>query len=143
MRHTATSPLTASARFQALQAHHHACTGRNMRQLFAANPARFSQMTIEAAGLLLDYSKNRLDADALCLLADLARERGVEARRDAMFGGEKINVTEGRAVLHTALRAPRGATVNFEGKNVVPDVHDTLDRMAAFADRVRSGAWTG
>jgi glucose-6-phosphate isomerase len=143
MRHTATSPLTASASFQALQAHHDATDGRTMRQLFAANPARFSQMTIEAAGLLLDYSKNRLDADTLRLLADLARERGVEARRDAMFGGEKVNVTEGRAALHTALRAPRGSTLVVDGQDIGRDVQQVLDRMRVFTDRVRNGSWLG
>src|SRR6516164_2389267 len=100
-------------------------------------------MTAEAAGVFLDYSKNRIDDETLRLLIDLAEQSGLRGRIDAMFRGEKINVTEGRAVLHVALRAPKGTTIRVDGADVVPQVHAVLDKMAAFADRVRSGAWTG
>jgi glucose-6-phosphate isomerase len=111
--------------------------------MFADDPARATKFCVEGAGLYLDYSKNRLTEETISLLLGLARERGVEARRDAMFRGEKINNTERQAVLHVALRAPRGARIEVDGKDVVPEVHHVLDRMATFADKVRSGAWTG
>ena len=115
-----------------------------MRELFAADPNRFSAMSLDAAGLFLDYSKNRLDGRTLELLLALAKERGVEARRDAMFAGEKINNTEQRAVLHTALRAPADApTLTVDGQDVGADVHAVLQRVRAFSDAVRSGAWLG
>ena len=114
-----------------------------MRELFGADAQRFEHMTVDAAGLFLDYSKNRIDATTLALLLDLTKERGVEARRAAMFAGEKINLTEHRAVLHTALRAPRGQALVVEGQDVNHDVHAVLDRVKAFSDRVRNGAWQG
>ncbi|HYH68072.1 MAG TPA: glucose-6-phosphate isomerase [Urbifossiella sp.] len=138
-----TARLTRLPAWAALQSHHAAFKNTHLRELFAADPTRGERLTAEAAGVFLDYSKNRVTDDTLKLLLKLADECELRGRIEAMFGGEKINVTENRAVLHTALRAPRGSTVNFDGKNVVPDVHDTLDRMAAFADRVRGGDWKG
>ncbi|BDU76223.1 glucose-6-phosphate isomerase [Mesoterricola sediminis] len=138
-----TAPLTESKAWKALQDHFAEIRGLHLRELFAGDPARGEAFTLEAAGLFLDYSKNRVTARTLELLADLARERGVGDRVEAMFTGRRINVTEGRAVLHTALRAPRGASVEVDGRNVVPAVHEVLDRMAAFAGAVRSGEWKG
>ncbi|GGR48927.1 glucose-6-phosphate isomerase [Deinococcus seoulensis] len=135
--------LTSLSSYRALAAHADATRAAHLRDLFAADPQRGERLNAEGAGLYLDYSKNRVTDETLKLLLQLARETGVEARRDAMFAGEKINVTEGRAVLHTALRAPAGATVMVDGRNVVPDVHEVLDRMAAFADQVRAGTWLG
>ena len=105
---------------------------RHLRTLFADDPARGERMTAEAAGVFLDYSKNRIDDDTLRLLVELAEQSGLRARIDAMFRGDKINVTEDRAVLHVALRAPRGASILVDGKNVVPEVHAVLDKMAEF-----------
>jgi glucose-6-phosphate isomerase len=136
-------PLTSTASYQALETHAIEAEDWHMRQLFAADPQRFTRMSVEAAGLFLDYSKNRLDGRTLELLAALARERGVEQRRDAMFAGEKINNTEDRAVLHTALRAPRNARLVADGQDVIADVHAVLDHMRAFTDAVRSGEWLG
>jgi glucose-6-phosphate isomerase len=136
-------PITDSAEWRALVAHHEEIRDRHLRDLFAADPTRGETMVAEAGDLVLDYSKHRLTTETIGLLAAVARKAGVEARRDAMFRGEKINVTEHRAVLHVALRAPRGAVIEVDGVNVVPEVHAVLDRMADFADRVRSGAWTG
>ncbi|PNY82285.1 glucose-6-phosphate isomerase [Deinococcus koreensis] len=135
--------LTETAAWTALLSHVQNAREWNLRDLFAADPARGERLNAEGAGLYLDYSKNRVTDQTLTLLLDLARETGVETRRGAMFAGEKINVTESRAVLHTALRAPRGASVMVDGRNVVPDVHEVLDRMAAFADSVRGGTWRG
>ncbi|MDB5918738.1 MAG: glucose-6-phosphate isomerase, partial [Massilia sp.] len=135
--------LTSTASFQALAAHAIDSKDWQMRDLFAADPRRFENMSLEAAGLFLDYSKNRLDRRTLELLVDLARERGVEERRDAMFAGEKINLTEGRAVLHTALRAPVDSTLVVDGQDVTADVHAVLARLRGFSDAVRSGAWLG
>ncbi|GAA5514990.1 glucose-6-phosphate isomerase [Deinococcus carri] len=135
--------LTQLPAWQALQAHFGTVREAQLRDLFAAEPERGERLTAEGAGLYLDYSKNRVTDETLRLLLQLVRETGVEARRDAMFAGERINVTENRAVLHTALRAPRGATVTVDGQNVVPDVQEVLDRMSAFADRVRGGTWLG
>src|SRR2546421_11543575 len=115
--------------------------GSHLRGLFADDPARGERMTAEAAGVFLDYSKNRIDDETLRLLVELAEQSGLRARIDAMFRGEKINVTEDRAVLHVALRAPRGASILLDGKNVVPEVHAVLDKMAEFAQRLRSGQW--
>ncbi len=144
MRQPTPAPsITATASFQALQTHYDSAGHRRLRDLFAANARRFDQMTLEAAGLVLDYSKNRVDADTLALLQDLARERGVEAQRDAMFAGQKINLTEQRAVLHTALRAPRGQALVVDGQDVNADVHAVLDRVKDFSDRVRNGGWLG
>ncbi|WP_432240846.1 glucose-6-phosphate isomerase [Herbaspirillum robiniae] len=139
-----TTALTDTAAFQALQQHHAQAAGWHMRDLFAQQPDRFERMSVRAAGLLLDYSKNRVGSDTLSLLMSLARERGVEALRDAMFGGEKINFTEHRAVLHTALRAPAGAcTVQVDGQQVGPDVQAVLGHIRDFAGRVRDGQWRG
>jgi glucose-6-phosphate isomerase len=135
--------LTSRPAWKALADHHAKVAGRTLQQLFDADPKRGERMTLEAAGLFLDYSKNRVTDETLKLLFALAEACGLAARRDAMFRGEKINVTENRAVLHVALRAPRGASIVVDGQNVVPEVHGVLDKMAAFADRVRSGKWTG
>jgi glucose-6-phosphate isomerase len=134
---------TGSQAWQALAAHHGKIKDTHLRQLFADDAGRAARFTAEGAGLILDYSKNRITDATMQLLVRLAEERGVAARRDAMFRGEKINTTEGRAVLHVALRAPRGAVIEVDGKNVVSDVHSVLDRMAAFAAKVRDGSWTG
>jgi glucose-6-phosphate isomerase len=136
-------PTGTPAAWRALADHHRAMQGRHLRDLFADDPARGERMTAEAAGIFLDYSKNRIDDDTLRLLVELAEQCGLHARIDAMFRGEKINVTEDRAVLHVALRAPRGASIIVDGKNVVPEVHAVLDKMAAFANSVRSGQWKG
>ena len=135
--------LTSTASYQALAAHAVDARQWQMRQLFADNDQRFPQLTVDAAGLFLDYSKNRLDADTIALLVDLARERGVDTQRDAMLRGDKINLTEHRAVLHTALRLPRGKSLVVDGRDVVPDVHAVLDQVRDFTDKVRSGAWLG
>ncbi len=135
--------LTNRPAWQALEQHYSQVRDVHLRTLFAENPSRGQQFTAEAAGLYLDYSKNRITAETLPLLLKLADECGLRERIDAMFRGEKINVTERRAVLHVALRAPRDASIVVDGENVVPAVHAELDKMAAFADRVRSGEWTG
>ena len=129
--------------WKALDAHHRDVSTVHLRELFARDPGRGERLTAEAAGIYLDYSKNRITDETLRLLVRLAVESGLRARIDAMFGGEKINVSENRAVLHVALRAPRGASILVDGDNVVPGVHAVLDRMADFANRVRSGAWQG
>jgi glucose-6-phosphate isomerase len=131
------------AAWQALADHYETMRGLQLRNLFADDPARGERMTAEAAGVYLDYSKNRVNAETLKLLIELAQQAGLRARIDAMFRGEKINVTENRAVLHVALRAPKGASIIVDGKNVVPDVHAVLAKMADFANRVRSGQWKG
>ncbi|WP_312519285.1 glucose-6-phosphate isomerase [Massilia sp.] len=135
--------LTSTASFQELANHAATATNWQMRDLFAEDPQRFERYSNEAAGLFLDYSKNRLDGRTLELLVALAKERGVEARRDAMFAGERINNTEDRAVLHTALRAPRGKALTVDGQDVNADVHAVLDRVKTFTDAVRSGDWLG
>jgi glucose-6-phosphate isomerase len=129
--------------WRALEDHYEAMRNRHLRDLFAHAPARGERMTAEAAGVFLDYSKNRIDDETLRLLIALAEQSGLRERIDAMFQGKKINVTENRAVLHVALRAPRGASIVVDGNNVVPGVHVVLDKMAAFANRVRSGQWKG
>ena len=131
------------AAWQALADHYETMRGLQLRDLFADDPARGERMTAEAAGVYLDYSKNRINAETLKLLIELAQQAGLRARIDAMFRGEKINVTENRAVLHVALRAPKGASIIVDGKNVVPDVHAVLAKMADFANRVRGGQWKG
>jgi glucose-6-phosphate isomerase len=136
-------PLAALPAWKALGAHHRQVGGLHLRKLFADDPSRGERMTAEAAGVYLDYSKNRVTDQTLTLLLRLADERGLRSRIDAMFRGEKINVTENRAVLHVALRAPKGASIMLDGRNVVPDVHTVLDKMADFAERVRRGAWKG
>jgi glucose-6-phosphate isomerase len=135
--------LTKTQSWQALQAHYEKIKDTNLRQLFADDPARAEHMAAEQGSLYLDYSKNRITGETIRLLLELANERGVAARRDAMFRGEKINVTEKRAVLHVALRAPRGTRIEVDGVDVVPEVHAVLDKMAAFSKRVRSGEWKG
>ena len=136
-------PLTESPAWRALQDHQRRIAASNLRELFASDPGRGERLTAGAAGLFLDYSKNLVTDETLQLLVALAGERGVRRRVDAMFSGEKINTTENRAVLHTALRAPRGKEVRVDGKDVVPDVNEVLDRMADFAGRVRGGGWLG
>jgi glucose-6-phosphate isomerase len=126
-----------------LEAHYQKMKGLHVRQLFAEDPNRGERLVVEAAGIYLDYSKNRITDETLKLLLRLARESGLRERVDTMFGGDKINVSEKRAVLHVALRAPRGASIMHDGRNVVPEVHAVLDRMADFANRLRGGAWKG
>ena len=138
-----TPTLTARPAWQALAAHYDAIRDVHLRELFAADPERGTRMTASGALLFLDYSKHRATPETLALLVALARECGLPARTKAMFAGEKINVTENRAVLHVALRAPRGATIAVDGVNVVPLVHEVLDRMRAFATALRDGAWNG
>jgi glucose-6-phosphate isomerase len=140
MRH---STLLDSAAFRSLQSHYADAKSWELRQLFGYDPNRFNHMSVEAAGLFLDYSKNHLTEATVNLLCNLARERQVEALRDAMFAGDKINTTEHRAVLHTALRAPSGTNLHVDGQNVSEDVHAVLSRMRDFTERVRSGAWIG
>src|SRR6266566_4134695 len=139
----ANRPATRTPAWDALASHYKKVSKLHLRQLFGDDPKRGERMAVEAAGLYLDYSKNRIIDQTLRLLLQLAEESGLQARIDAMFGGEKINITEKRAVLHVALRAPRGASILVDGKDVVPEVHSVLDKMANFSDRVRSGAWKG
>jgi glucose-6-phosphate isomerase len=129
--------------WSALASHYKKISESHLRQLFADDPKRGERMAVEAVGLYLDYSKNRVTDETLKLLVQLAEESGLRGRIDAMFSGEKINITEKRAVLHVALRAPRDASILVDGKNVVPEVHSVLDKMADFSNRVRSGAWKG
>ena len=138
-----TQLLSDTASWRALAAHYDQIKAVHLRQLFAEDGSRGQRLTAEGAGLYLDYSKNRVTDETLRLLLQLAEDRGVADRRDAMFRGDKINITEGRAVLHVALRAPKDARILVDGQNVVADVHKTLDAMADFATRVRSGAWLG
>jgi glucose-6-phosphate isomerase len=140
---TGRSLLTTCPAWKALTAHHQQVQEIHLRQLFADDPARGERLTVEAVGLYLDYSKNRITDETLQLLLQLAEESGLRARIDAMFRGDKINITEDRAVLHVALRAPRGTAIVVDGENVVPQVHAVLDKMADFCNRVRSGAWQG
>jgi glucose-6-phosphate isomerase len=140
---TDSQSLTARPAWRALEAHYQKIRDLQLRQLFAGDPSRGERLTAEAVGLYLDYSKNRVSDETLKLLLQLAGECGLRARIDAMFRGEKINVTENRAVLHVALRAPEGATIFVDGDNVVPQVHAVLDKMADFSNRVRGGDWKG
>ena len=135
--------LTDRPAWKSLQAHAQNARALHLRDLFAQDGARGERLTAEAAGLFLDYSKNRVTAETIQLLLQLAEESGLRQRIEAMFQGEKINRTENRAVLHVALRAPRGASILVDGTNVVPGVHEVLDRMSDFSNRVRSGAWKG
>jgi glucose-6-phosphate isomerase len=137
------APLTERQAWKALEAHYENVRELHLRKLFADDPKRGERMTAEAVGLYLDYSKNRITDETLTLLLQLAEESGLRGRIDAMFRGEKINITENRAVLHVALRAPRGASIVVDGENVVPQVHAVLDKMADFSNRVRSGGWKG
>jgi glucose-6-phosphate isomerase len=138
-----TDSLTQTRSWQALHEHCRKIQDLHLRDLFRQDPERGTRLTVQAAGLYIDYAKHRITDETLRLLFELARERGLEERREAMFHGEKINVTEKRAVLHVALRAPREAVILVDGRNVVPEVHAVLDRMADFAGRVRSGEWVG
>jgi len=140
---TAVARLSECQAWKALTAHYANVRELHLRKLFADDPKRGERMILEAAGLYLDYSKNRITDETLQLLLQLAKESGLQARIDAMFRGEKINITENRAVLHVALRAPKGASIVVDGDNVVPRVHAVLDRMADFSNRVRSGTWKG
>ena len=137
------SDSSLRAAWQALEAHFPAVRDLHLRELFASDAARAERLGLEAAGLFLDYSKNRVTDQTLALLVALARAAGLRERIDAMFRGDQINPTEKRAVLHVALRAPRDASISVDGQNVVPRVHEVLDRMADFANRVRDGAWKG
>jgi glucose-6-phosphate isomerase len=136
-------PLRGREAWKALEAHHAEIRDRHLRDLFAEDPARGERLTAEGAGLYLDYSKNRITEDTIGLLARLAEACGLAERRDAMFRGERINVSENRSVLHVALRMPRGRSLIVDGTDVVQQVHEVLDRMSAFAERVRGGEWRG
>src|ERR1700745_52226 len=135
--------LSERPAWKVLQAHHQQIQGKHLKELFADDPARGERFTLETGGIFLDYSKNRITDETLKLLIQLAEESGLRERIDAMFRGEKINITENRAVLHVALRAPKTESFLVDGENVVPAVHAVLDKMAAFAERVRTGAWKG
>jgi len=137
------TPLTQLPAWQALEAHYQKIKSIHLRQLFADDPQRGRRFSIEDVGFYFDYSKNRITEETIRLLLALADKSGLRERIDAMFSGEKINTTENRAVLHVALRAPREQSIIVDGTNVVPQVHEVLDRMATFADRVRSGQWLG
>jgi glucose-6-phosphate isomerase len=137
------TPLTERPAWRALSAHLSSIQDTHLRAMFAEDSARGERMAIEADGVYLDYSKNRLTAETIALLCRLADEIGLRERINAMFRGDHINTTENRAVLHVALRAPRGASIVADGRNVVPDVHEVLDRMAAFCARIRNGEWRG
>src|SRR2546425_12418213 len=136
-------PLTQRPEWKALDEHSRKLQPVHLRALFADDPARGQRFALESAGLYLDYSKNRITDETVRRLLDLAEASGLRQRIDAMFRGERINVTEDRAVLHVALRTPRGQRILVDGEDVVPKVHAVLDRMADFADRVRRGALTG
>jgi glucose-6-phosphate isomerase len=140
---TTIRPLRDAAAWRALEENARDLRGVHLRDLFASDTKRGERLVVEAEGLYLDYSKNRVTDETLRLLVQLATERGVAERRDAMFAGERINVTEDRAVLHVALRAPEGTSILVDGENVVPKVHEVLGRMASFADEVRRGRWKG
>src|ERR1700756_531925 len=137
------TPLRERKAWQALERHYAEISGRHLRELFEADPDRGTRLTAEAAGIYLDYSKNRITDETLGLLLQLAEESELAGRRDAMFRGEHINVSEDRAVLHVALRMPREASLVVDGVDVVREVHEVLDRMAAFSEEVRSGSWRG
>ncbi|HME64928.1 MAG TPA: glucose-6-phosphate isomerase, partial [Streptosporangiaceae bacterium] len=139
----AVTPLPERKAWRELKRHHAEMARQHLRELFAADPGRGERLTMEAAGLYLDYSKNRVTDETMRLLVELASESGVAERRDAMFRGEHINVSENRAVLHVALRMPRTASLVVDGTDVVRQVHEVLDRMADFSNRVRSGEWRG
>ena len=136
-------PATERPIWKALERHHQELRKLHLRDLFADDPKRGERLTVEAVGIYLDYSKNRITDETLALLGQLAEESGLRGRIDAMFRGEKINITEHRAVLHVALRAPRGASIVVDGQDVVPQVHAVLDKMSDFCNRVRTGAWKG
>jgi glucose-6-phosphate isomerase len=135
--------ISATSAWQALQRHQREIAGRHLRELFTEDPSRGTELTVSVGDLYLDYSKHRVTRETLRLLVDLARTAGLEERRDAMLSGVHINTSEDRAVLHTALRLPREATLTVDGQDVVADVHEVLDRMGDFTDRLRGGEWTG
>src|SRR5580704_4954910 len=137
------APLRQRPAWRALQAHYEAVRNRHLREIFAEDPQRAEKFSLDAVGVLLDYSKNRITEETLRLLLDLLDQSGLRERIDAMFRGDKINVTENRAVLHVALRAPRDAVIYVDGENVVPKVHEVLDRMSKFAQQIRDGSWLG
>src|ERR1700679_1003582 len=137
------APLAERAAWKALQAHHKQMESKQLKQLFADDPGRGERYTAEAEGIFLDYSKNRVTDETLKLLVQLAEESGIKAKIEAMFTGEKINITEGRSVLHVALRAPKSEKILSDGEDVVPPVHEVLEKMAGFADKIRSGEWKG
>jgi len=143
MQTATVQPLVDRKAWKALQAHFQQMSGKHLRELFGEDPARGERLTAEAGGLFLDYSKNRVNDETLKLLVQLAEESGLREKMEAMFRGDKINITENRAVLHVALRAPVGESIVVDGEDVVPAVHAVLDKMAGFAERVRSGAWKG
>src|ERR1700749_52782 len=140
---TSVPPLRERPAWQALQQHYEEIRSRHLRELFAENETRGERLTAEGAGLFLDYSKNRVTDETLKLLIELAEQSGLRERTEAMFRGERINVSENRSVLHVALRMPKGSSLIVDGVNVVDQVHEVLDRMSAFSERVRSGEWTG
>jgi glucose-6-phosphate isomerase len=137
------APLSQRPSWKALTAHAEAIRPQQLRELFKSDPARGTRLTAEAEGIFLDYSKNRVTDETLKLLTQLAEESGLKQHIEAMFTGEKINTTEGRAVLHVALRAPRSESIKVDGEDVVPAVHEVLDKMSAFSDKIRSGEWKG
>ena len=139
----ATTPLTQLPAWKALESHYHEVAAKHLRELFKSDPERGTKFTAEALGIYLDFSKHRITDETLKLLLELAEQSGLTAKRDAMFAGERINITEDRAVLHVALRAPKGEKIMLDGKNVVDEVHAVLDHMSQFADRIRSGEWKG
>ena len=140
---TSVASLKSRTSWKALEAHHSMIRSKHLRTLVADDPTRGERLTAEAVGIYLDYSKNRINDETLKLLLQLAGEVGLRSKIDAMFKGEKINLTEKRAVLHVALRAPKGESIIVDGEDVVPPVHAVLDKMAAFSERVRSGEWLG
>src|SRR5215469_13925387 len=135
--------VVGSPAWKALESHYTKVRRLHLRKLFDDDPTRGERLTASAAGIELDYSKNRITHETLELLFQLAKDADLRKRIEAMFSGKKINITENRAVLHTALRAPAGASIMVDGKNVVPEVHAVLQRMADFSGKVRSGAWKG
>ncbi|HLH15380.1 MAG TPA: hypothetical protein VKV16_11365, partial [Solirubrobacteraceae bacterium] len=137
------APLRSRPAWQALERHHRQIAGAHLRELFAADESRGERLCAQAAGLYLDYSKNRVTDETIALLAALAEQCGLRERTEAMFRGERINVSEDRSVLHVALRMPKGSTLVVEGTEVVAEVHETLDRMRAFADQIRARTWRG
>jgi glucose-6-phosphate isomerase len=143
MTFSAPTPLRQRTAYKALEQHYQSIKDQQLKDLFAEDPSRGTSLTLEAEGIYLDYSKQRVTAETISLLIDLARESNLTELRAAMFGGEHINITEDRAVLHVALRAPAGEVIETGGADVVPDVHEVLGRMRAFADRIRSGEWKG
>jgi glucose-6-phosphate isomerase len=140
---TKLAPLVERAAWKGLKIHSQQIGEKHLRDLFAADPARGERFTVEAAGIFLDYSKNRITDETFKLLLQLAEESGLREKIEAMFRGEKINITENRSVLHVALRAPKGESIVVDGADVVPEVHAVLDKMSGFAERIRSGAWKG